>query len=157
MEKNAGSLIILFSALFLLVGALGGYVIGPEKIETVTEEKIVEVEVPVEYETIVYENITTNDISVYLDQAIEDFLDEWDDDERVLFCDGNEYDEDDIEISKIYDKWFYSFLDEDDNKYEVAFKVKLRYKEEDSRSCTNKYPILVEYEDGEDPVISLNN
>lgn len=140
MEKHTGSIAVLAAVLFLLIGFLFGGFYGSETItetKTVEVEKIVEVEIP-------GETIETEVFPDYLGSAVDFFLEEVEDEDRLLVCDSHEYDFDDIEIGRLYDKHTITFDDED---LYVDFKVKLVYDEDDSRSCRNTYEAEVFYED----------
>lgn len=138
------ALIIGFSSGALLLG-------GTETVyedrdvpgETVYEE--VEVEVPGET---VYEDRD------YLGEALSEFLlaaedeeDEAGEDVEVLECDGDNFDFDELSVSRVYDEWSVSF---DDDERTVEFEVKLKYKEQDERSCRNTYDVEVHWEEDED-------
>ena len=150
MEKNTQGLVAVFAVLSLLIGFSLGAVLMGEDTETIKEievEKIVNVSVDKVVEVIV----PTMDISLYLDEAVEDFM-EYVDDEELFVCEGYEYDFDEISISKIYNDYTVA-IDGDD--YTVGFNVKLRYDEDDERSCKKSFEILAEYEDGEEVEISI--
>lgn len=144
MEKTLSTLLIILG---FLVGVAIGAVIIPQEVKTITVEKPVEViktvnntvEVPVE----VYKD--------HLSDATMLFLKELEDDDELLFCDGHEYDIEDVELSKVYDKYSVTFDDEDKT---VDFTAKLRYKESDLESCTNNFDVTVFYEEDEKPVVN---
>lgn len=127
---------------FLLIGAVGGLVLSPEKVIEVEIEKEVFVDVPIEVEV---EKLVA-DSSEYLNLAVDDFMDHVDDNESFLTCVNHEYDFDEISIVRVYDDWSLSFDDED---YTVDFSIKLKYDEDDERSCKESYDVSVYYEEDE--------
>lgn len=151
MDKTLVTLVtVLFLIVGSLVGGLVGYNMGDEKVKEV--EVIKEVEIP-------GKNITIEVPVVpdYLSEAEDFFLGEVEDEDRLLVCDGHEYDFEDVEVSRIYDEYSYTFDDED---LTVDFKVKLTYDEEDSRSCKKTFEPSVYFEDyftdnPEEPKLSL--
>lgn len=136
---------ILFVALGLLIGVGLGAVYSPS--ETVITEKIVEVpvietiEVPVEVLT--YKN--------HLDESVDLFLAELDEDDELLTCEGYEFDFDDVSLNRLYDEYRVSFDDEDKT---VDFTVKLKYKEDDRETCRQTFDVSVFYEEDEDAEVS---
>lgn len=136
---------ILFVALGLLIGVGLGAVYSPS--ETVITEKIVEVpvietiEVPVEVLT--YKN--------HLDESVDLFLAELDEDDELLTCEGYEFDFDDVSLNRLYDEYQVSFDDEDKT---VDFTVKLKYKEDDRETCRQTFDVSVFYEEDEDAEVS---
>ena len=140
----------------LVVGLFGGAALfstTETKIETkeVIKEVLVEVEVP--GETIEVEvEVPREDFT--LDTALEEFLSAVEDEEdeagnelELLECDGDDFDFDEISVSRVYDEWSVSY---DDDETTVDFEVKLKYKEDDERSCRERFEVNVHYEDGED-------
>lgn len=141
----------------LIIGFSGGATLlgGTETVyedrdvpgETVIEEVEVIVEVPGET---VYEDRD------YLGEALSEFLlaaedeeDESGEDVEVLECDGESFDFDELSVSRVYDEWSISF-DDDGDERTVEFEVKLKYKEQDERSCRNTYDVTVDWELDED-------
>ena len=88
----------------------------------------------------------------WLNPAIDDVYSELDDDDDFLTCDKFEYDEDEIEITKIRE-WGYTWYDDDE--YAVWFTGKFKFDEEDERSCRETRTYEVFYEEGEDPEVEL--
>jgi len=86
-----------------------------------------------------------------LDTAIIDVL-EYLDDEDELTCNGEEYDADEVEVTKIYDDFVVEYDDED---YEISGKIKLNYKQDDEKRCREAIEFSVVYEEDEDPEITI--
>lgn len=149
METKAVLAAIAIGVLCLILGAVVGEVYGSTEVvtETVTEfvnvsvEKLVEVEVP------------SADTSLIVLAAVDDFMSEVEDDDDLQECNGNSYDMDEISVIKVYDS--YSISVEDDEQT-VDFSVRLKYDEEDERSCRNTYDVSVFYEDDEDPEVEVH-
>jgi len=87
-----------------------------------------------------------------LDTAVDDLLEHMDD-EDLLECNGEEYNSDEVTVKKIYDSFAVEYLDDDE--YEVSGEVKLQYKQEDEKRCTDAVEFTVLYEEGEDPVVEI--
>lgn len=88
----------------------------------------------------------------YVGLAIDDFMNEVEDDEELQECDGEEYDFNQIKVKTIYDSYSVEYDDED---YTVDFKIKLKYLDIDTEEkCYKTYNVSVFYETGEDPVVS---
>lgn len=135
-EKTSYALI----AVVLIVGIIGGFYFDAEVVCDECEEVpqcevcISEVcKVPVDY----------------LTMAKDDFLKELDDNDD-LQCDRDEYDIDEVSVSKIYDGHSLTFDDED---VTVEFEIKLKFDEDSEKSCRDKYEVEVFYEEGESPEI----
>lgn len=155
MEKQLTSILVILA---FIIGAVGGNVFSPEK--TITEFVNVEVpgeapdpvEIPVEVEVVK----RVADPSLILDNAVATFLEELEDDddlEDTLTCNGNDYDFDEVSVSKVYDGYTISV---DDDEQEVEFKIKLKYDEDDERSCKQRYDVSVFEEIDEDVVITID-
>lgn len=141
------TIVTIFVILALILGAVGGYVISPtETIEVeVPGETIIEtVEVPVEVEV--------PGISGYLTQAVDDFMEYIDDEERFECGDNVSYDFDEISVSRVYDGYSVYVDDEDST---VNFSIRLKYDEDDERSCREKFIVSAYYEEGEDVNITV--
>lgn len=140
MDKSLATILMV---LFLLIGAVGGYVI-PKEAEV--KEVFVDVPVTVEVEKLVA------DSSLYLNLAVEDFM-EYVDDNELFMCNDYEYNLDEISIVRVYDNWNLEF---DDKDYIVNFNIKLEYDEDDERSCKKVFEVEAEYEESEDVEISID-
>ncbi len=155
MEKHVGSWMTALAVLVLLLGfSLGGQYGSETKViyEDVVKEVEVEIEVPGDT---IYEDSTPD----YLGNAVEFFWEEVEDEDEFLICDESEYDFDDVEQSRLYDEYSLHF---DDDDLTVDFEIKLRYDEDDSRSCRNTFDVSVYYEDyftndAEEPELILND
>ena len=80
----------------------------------------------------------------------EDILEDLD----LLECNGEEYDIDQVKITKVYDSFGVSIEDEDN--YEVTAGVKLKYKQEDEKQCYNIVDFKVIWdEDEKDPEVEI--
>lgn len=147
MEKNVGALIATLSVLFLLVGGLVGFNMAGDNVVEVTKEIPVEVlvnntvEVPVE----------VANADLFLDESVDELL-KYLEDEDKLKCSGDEYDLDEVEVSKVYDEFSVEF---DDDEYTVTGEVKLSFKQAEEKRCRKNFDFEVFFEDGEDPVVSL--
>lgn len=113
--------------------------------ETVEVEKVVEVEVPVE------DNTLQDAVDEFM-EAVKNEEDDAGNDLKLLRCSGDNYDFDEISVSKIYDEWSVTY---DDDKTTVDFEIKLKYKETDERSCRNTFDVTVMYEDDEDTEVKV--
>lgn len=145
MEKHVGWLLATLAVLSLLVGGLVGY--NMTETEVITKTETVYQDVPVEVEVSV--NVPFPDASLYLDLAVEDFM-EHVEDQELFVCGKHEYDYDEISISRVYDEYSVSF-DRDD--YIVDFSIKLKYDEDGQRSCRQDFDVTVEYLDDEIEVL----
>lgn len=143
MENTLATWLIFFG---LLIGAVGGLVLSPE-----TEVEVL-VEVPVEVEVLKEVEVLVADASKYLDLAVIDFL-EYVDDEELFECKQDEYNLDEISVSRVYDRWDLAFDDED---YTVNFDVKLEYDEDNERSCKKVFEVEAYYEANEDVKVTLD-
>jgi len=154
MKNNCSSVLTAWIVIALLVGgAFGAFAFPREvasetpeaKVITVTEyvNQTVEVEVPVE--------LNLEDVRF---AAWEVLLDEIGDEDDFLTCDGVEYDDDEVEVSKWYDHFASGFLD-DDEPFSV-FEVRLEFDDgSDERPCKERRVYLVAEEEHEDPEITL--
>lgn len=131
---------------------LGG-VLGAIAFATETEVKVnVPVEKVVTNTVEVEKVVEVNKPQKLLDQSVEDLL-EYLDDEDLLVCDGDEYDQKEVVVKKVYDEFSVTF-DEDD-EYTVAGKVKLSYKQEDIARCLDTLEYEVFYEPDEDAEVTI--
>jgi len=87
----------------------------------------------------------------YLTPATDELLNYLDDEDK-LKCSGDEYSLSEVSISKVYDEYSVEF---DEDKYIVTARVKIRFDEDDERSCYKKYDFKVTYEEDEDPVVTI--
>lgn len=138
--------LIWVAASMLFLGILAGYFIFPS--ETITKVEIKEVPVNVTKEVI--KEVPSD--TMLLDLAVKDFMKEVNDDDDLLECNGNEYDLDEISISRIYDDYTIAYEDED---YTLDFNIKLKYDEDSERSCRNDFEVSVFYEEDEDPEVTI--
>jgi len=134
--------------LILLVGVLGGYVLIPAEVVTKEVIKEVTVEVPIEVAGV----CTVVEEPNLLDIAVNDFLDEVEDEDDLQRCSGNIYDFDEISISRLYDEYSINFNEDD---YSVDFEIRLKYDEDDVRSCKETYNVNVFYEEDEDTEVNI--
>ena len=140
MENTLATILIVA---FLLIGAVGGVILTPnETIEVPGAEVEVVTEVPVNVSI----EVPVADVSVYLDQAVDDFMD-YVDDEELFTCGDYEYNLDEISISRVYEDYSVAIDDEDTT---VEFSIKLEYDEDDERSCKKVYDVKAYYEEDED-------
>ena len=127
----------------LLLGISGGfYLDNPEPVVVPvyryvnnTVEVEVAVEVPVEY--------------TLLDDSLEVFLEEYEDDDDVV-CATDEYDFEELTVRKVYDAYNVSY-DGDDTT--IDFKVKLKY-DDDNDKCYKTFDVNIFYEEDESPEIT---
>jgi len=129
MEKT---LAVVLMIICLLVGVVGGAIMFQGE----DTETIKEVEVPV--------NVT---IEVPIEVPVADI-------EELFTCkkDNYDYDFNEISVNRVYDKYT---VDVDDDDYTVSFSVRLKYDEDDERSCRETYDIEAYYEDDEDVEIKI--
>lgn len=155
MEKGISAVLFVLAILVgASIGATGMYALAPIKeVEVVKEvpvEKIVEVvkEVP----TTETKTVEVPNAELYLQEAIEDIFDELGDKSSFLTCNGHEFDEDEVTVSKV-NEWSYTQFNDDE--YEVAVELKLEYDDDsDERDCKQTRGYTVFYEDGEKPVVN---
>lgn len=115
------------------------YLPGEDSVITEYVNQTVEVEVP--------------SVDAMLEQAIADAEDELSDNDGFLTCKGEEYDSDEFELSRVK-QWAYVWFDEDE--YDVGFEAKYTFDStDDDDKCSATYKILVHYEDGEKPEVSV--
>ena len=145
MEKNIGSLVLLLGVICLLVGGVIGYAVGDNNVVEVPGETVVETVVETEYVDVPVED-------TLLDDSVSLFLEEVEDEDDLLECDGEEYDFDEISLSNVDDDYTVTY---DGDDVTVNFNVKLKYKESDLRSCRDRYDVEVYYEMNEDPEVSV--
>jgi hypothetical protein len=154
MEKNMSVIFGIFMVAVLVLTGGMSYLIGINNAEdTVTieyEDRIEYVDKLVNVTEIV--EVEVSDTGLLLDNAVEEFMNELEDKDRWMKCDGYEYDIDEISISKLYDYYSISI---DDEVTQVDFKIKLKYDEDSERSCRRTFNPEVIWEEDEDTVISL--
>lgn len=160
MEKNNWGMAILVGFLCLLVGGFAAYAFFPNTI-TVKPDKCeaqacIPVDcTPIETEKIV--NIPLNAQETYLDTAVNYFLS--DKLEDLTICGGEEYDENQIKISKIYEDWSVVFGEDrnDDVDHTVFFTVKLKYLDADvNEKCySDLIKVKVLYRQDKDPKVTI--
>jgi len=158
--------------LFGLLGVallLGGLFIGAAFFSTQTEvdvpgetvqvpvqdnlDRIAELEAELEEEVeVLVEDTTLEDALDVFMLAVEEEEDEAGNDIELLECGGDDYDFDEISVSKVYNDWSVSY---DGDETEVDFEVKLKYKETDERSCRDTFDVTVLYEDDEDTIVRV--
>lgn len=161
MNNNNGvsSLIFAtFTILALIVGAVSGAVLFASEKE-VPVEVVKEVLVPGKTVTeTVYANKTV-EVSTGIDQSLLEaaqatVFDEIGDTSAFLNCSSNEFDEDEVKISRTDDDWIFQNLDDDDDKYSVTFESQYKFDDnKDIRSCKETRKYKVTYEEDEDPVV----
>lgn len=144
----------------LLIGSLtGALFFSTTKTEVEYKDKIVEVPVEkiVYKDKIVEKEVTTD----WLKKAIDEFLVSAEDEEDeagnevdILDCNNNTYDFDEISVSRIDDKWT---MTTDKDTREVEFEIRLKYKEEDERSCRETYDVSVLWEEDEDTIVEVSS
>lgn len=144
MKETSNAWVFVTVILALLIGGVFGAMVFPTTVEKeVIVTETVQVDVPIETVTIIDETVD------YLGDAITDFMDELLD-EDDLVCRENNYDIDEVTVSKVYDEYTLAF---DDDEYTVDFSVRLKFDEDGERSCRAVYDVTVAYEEGEDPDI----
>lgn len=166
LNKHGGKMENKVAITLIVVCALCGFLLA----SLLVQPNVIEVEKPVIKEVIkevkgetIYETVTETveievgvaDTSLVLDEAVQTMLEELEDNddlERYLRCGFNEYDSDEISVSKVYDD--YSIIIGEDTK-QVNFKVKLVYDEDDERSCKQTYNVSVFEEEDEDVEVTL--
>ena len=141
--------------LALIIGAIAGaYMFPTEKV--VIREKEVKVNVPgptvyVEKESVSGPNYVEDAVKAFLDRLEND-----DDYDSILVCDGDRYDFDQVSVSKVYDDATvaYSEVDTDDgdNVQKTVTTIKMRLKFSDSDvedKCYKTISVSVKNVDGE--------
>ena len=152
MENIHLGLAGLLMALFLITGLFAGAALFPvhkTEIKEVAVEKEVIKEVPIEVE--VEKIIEVPVESTFLEDSVEEVM-KYLEDEEMLVCDSEEYDEDETSISRVYNEWGIEYDDED---YTVTGSVKLKFKESDLRSCRERFDFEVFYEEGEEAEVTI--
>ena len=151
MEKNTQGIVAVFALLALLVGfALGAIMMGEdtETIVNVPVEKIVNVSV-VELVEMPAPDMLSLTVDAFM-QAV--------DDEEVINGTGSDeadimgqYNFDEIEVNKVYDKYNVSY---DDEITTIDFSIRLRFDDDD---IVNKesYVVKVVFKDDEDTIVSI--
>lgn len=92
---------------------------------------------------------TLVDLSAVKEKALQDFLEEYEDDEEFT-CGSSEYDFDQISVVSVSKDWEYNQIDEDE--YSVSLIAKLKFSDKDvEEKCYQKFNISVDYEEDEDP------
>jgi hypothetical protein len=172
MEKQNTLAIIALLVCAVVLGGIVTYVAFP-KVNTVVQTKVVEVpSAPLVTEKVVFVNVTKEVIknvevpvdvpmdleATFLAPAKEKFLDEIEDDsDEYLSCGGDEYDIDDIRISKVYDGYNVVIDDASDNEYTVNFKAKLKYLDSDvEEKCYNVLDVSVSYPKDHDSDVEVD-
>lgn len=156
MEKSNNALWVVLAVACLLLGGLISYAVIPNKTISVPNNTITEVE------KLVYVNSTVEVPVVkivekdYLGDAEAFLISEFSEQDDLLLCNGHDYDESDVTISKTYDDYSVTKGDSDNQEVTVDFKVKLKYKESDLESCTRTLDASVFYEEDEDPVLEYS-
>lgn len=142
---------VVFLVAALLIGGLIGAVGFASNTESVVIKEVpvtntIETikEVPVEVEVLVTDQTLLN-------QSVSEVL-SYLEDEELLTCDGNEYESDELALSKVYDEYSVAYDDEDRT---VTGSLKLKYNEGDFRSCRETYDFEVFYEEDEDAEVSI--
>ena len=148
----------------LIVGSLFGSFLFPNEVEVIKNVNV-PIEVIKEVEVIKFVNVVNEtDTSLYwLDKSIEEFWKSLEDEEdeagnsleHLLKCNRFQYDADEITMSNLDDEFIVHFLDDD--KVKVDFIAKLKYDEDDERSCRDKFRVGVTWEDDEDTIIDVVN
>jgi len=135
---------------FLLIGAIGGAVCGPEKTITITETETI-------YQNVTIPEFVEVEVPInVLSDAVETFMEAVDDEEDEA---GNEidvlgsYDFDEVEVSKVYEDYSVEYTNDETT---VSFKIKLRFDEDGEASEKETYEVVVYYEDGEDTVVEFD-
>jgi hypothetical protein len=115
------------------------------QLSTAVEPEVVEVEVVKEVV------VEANKLDLR-DKAIDEFMGQLEDND-LLVCNGVEYDEDQVKISKSYEDFTVIYGKDTE---EIFAKVKLKYLDSDTEvKCYETYDFSVLYEEDEDPVVSL--
>jgi len=133
----------------LLVGGLLGAFAFPMTNEVIVEKQVEVIkEVPVNVEVEVEKVVEVANMELKLNEALELWLEEFDEDEDLLVCGGNEFDESQVEVVKVYDDWA---LELSDDEEEITFTVKMKYLDGDvENKCYETFDVEVTLEDDED-------
>ena len=146
MENTLATILIVA---FLLIGAVGGVVLTPEKDSPVVDPEVI-------YQNVsVTEYIEVPAIS-QLDLAVAEFLKAVEDEEDEAGHSVNvlgRYNFDEMEVSRIYEDHNVTYEDE---KTTVDFKIRLRFDEDDSRSKKRTYDVSVIFDEDEDTEVDVN-
>lgn len=153
----------VFWVIGLVACIIAGLVVGWAFAPTNEVEVIKEVQVPVEKIVEVVKEVKVSEN--YVENALNDFLNELENDDdfdQYLECDSDRYDFDQISVNKVYDDASVSFseVDTDDlnnaEAYTVEFSTRLKYSDSDvEEKCYNTFDVSVDYEEGETPEVSV--
>jgi hypothetical protein len=130
---------------FLLIGAVGGVVLAPERVV----EDIVEKEVQVPYNVTVEKIVEVPAVN-QLDLAVAEFMKAVEDEEDEA---GNSvdilgsYNFDEVEVSRVYDDYTVSY---DGDMTTVDFSIKLRFDMEDKEAEKETFDVTVIFKDDVD-------
>jgi hypothetical protein len=135
----------------LILGGLLTYWIMPTKVDVQTKEVIREVPTIQVQETI--KEVPLDVKATYLEPALKDFVKEASKEDDFVYCDNQEYDEDQIKIKSDPRNWN---VEIGQDQTLVNFYVKMKYLDKDvEEKCYRNYNVEVIYEDGEKPQVSF--
>jgi hypothetical protein len=146
-------LVLAMVAVVAITGVIG-YNLHPATI-TIEKpvDKIVTNTVYVDRNVTQIVNVDTN--KALLDKAILEFTKEIEDEDSLQMCSGDQYDTDQIAVSKIYDGSTVS-VDSDRNGdiTTVNFEIRLKYSDKDvQEKCYETFNVEAVFEDGEDTTL----
>jgi len=147
--------LITIAVLALIVGGISGVALFPQEVTKTVNAPTPDPVVQYVNQTVTEEvSVPINVEDTYLTPALSEIFDEFDRDDDFLTCDGDNYDRDEVSISRIND-WSYTWLDDD--KYEVTAQVKYKFEDNsDNRACKEVRDVIAFYEDGEEPDYDWN-
>lgn len=145
MEKLLATTLMILS---LIVGVIGGAVFFTEDAVACPAEKVCP-SCPVVEQVVCEQDTTPNDI---LNTTIDDVLNYLEDEEELV-CDSDDYDLNEVDVSKVYDDFTIEY---DDDQLEVKGKMTLNFKMDEEKRCRDTIRFKVVYEDDEEPVITTN-
>lgn len=160
MGNNNLGMAILVGIICLLVGGLATYALFPQVITEKPDKCEAQACTPVNcIPTEVSVEVPLNAQETYLDVAVSDFLSEKLED--LTECEYKEFDESQIEVSKVYEDWNVVF-GEDKNEntdYTVTFDIKLKYLDSDvEEKCYKTFNnVEVYYRQDKDPKVTLEH
>ena len=149
MTNTNNLMIVLFFSALLLGGCVGA-IYSPLK-EEVVVEKVITNDVIKEVEVVKVVEVIAEAETIVLEDAVAEVIN-YLDDEDLLICDLDEYDIDEVSVSKIYDEYS---IDYDEDEQTITLSIKVKFDEDDEKSCRDIIDAEVYYEVGEDAEVTI--
>ena len=145
MENTLATILIIA---FLLIGAVGGVVLTPEKDCPVVEPEVT-------YQNVSVDRVIEISAPSQLDLAVAEFLKAVEDEEAEAGNSVNvlkKYDFDEMEVSRIYSD--HAIIYDHDNTT-VDFKIRLKFDQDDEPSKKKTFDVTVVWEEDEDTEVTV--